>query len=37
LAVAYAGASSFFIYDQHGKLDKLTQETDRQPQSKSAI
>jgi chromosome segregation ATPase len=26
LAVAYAGASSFFIYDQHGKLDKLTQE-----------
>jgi hypothetical protein len=26
LAVAYAGASSFFIYDQHGKLDKLTQD-----------
>jgi chromosome segregation ATPase len=26
LAVAYAGASSFFIYDQHGKLDKVTQE-----------
>ncbi|MGA3087249.1 MAG: hypothetical protein ABSD75_01470 [Terriglobales bacterium] len=25
LAVAYAGASSFFIYDQHGKLDKTTQ------------
>ena len=26
LAIAYAGASSFFIYDQHGKLDKLTQD-----------
>jgi len=26
LAVAFAGASSFFIYDQHGKLDKVTQE-----------
>jgi chromosome segregation ATPase len=26
LFVAYAGASSFFIYDQHGKLDKLTQD-----------
>src|ERR1022692_1724318 len=26
LAVVYAGASSFFIYDQHGKLDKLTQD-----------
>jgi len=26
LAVAYAGASSFFIYDQHTKLDKLTQD-----------
>jgi chromosome segregation ATPase len=26
LAVAYAGASSFFIYDQHGKLDKVTQD-----------
>ncbi|MGA9416528.1 MAG: hypothetical protein WCF61_01015 [Terriglobales bacterium] len=26
LAVAFAGASSFFIYDQHGKLDKLTQD-----------
>lgn len=26
LLVAYAGASSFFIYDQHGKLDKLTQD-----------
>lgn len=26
LAVAYAGASSFFIYDQHGKVDKLTQD-----------
>ena len=26
LAVAYVGASSFFIYDQHGKLDKVTQD-----------
>jgi len=26
LAVAFAGASSYFIYDQHGKLDKLTQD-----------
>jgi chromosome segregation ATPase len=26
LAVAYAGASSFFIYDQHGKLDRVTQD-----------
>jgi chromosome segregation ATPase len=26
LAVAYAGASGFFIYDQHGKLDKVTQD-----------
>ena len=26
LAVAYAGASAFFIYDQHGKLDKVTQD-----------
>jgi chromosome segregation ATPase len=26
LAVAYAGASSFFIYDQHGKLDKVAQD-----------
>ncbi|MGD0212374.1 MAG: hypothetical protein ABSB87_04010 [Terriglobales bacterium] len=26
LAVAFAGASSFFIYDQHGKLEKLTQD-----------
>src|SRR5271155_587152 len=26
LAVAYAGAASFFIYDQHGKIDKLTQD-----------
>ncbi|MGA2425527.1 MAG: hypothetical protein ABSG07_16100 [Terriglobales bacterium] len=26
LFVAYAGASAFFIYDQHGKLDKLTQD-----------
>jgi chromosome segregation ATPase len=26
LAVAYAGASSYFIYDQHGKLEKLTQD-----------
>jgi chromosome segregation ATPase len=26
LFVAFAGASSFFIYDQHGKLDKLTQD-----------
>jgi chromosome segregation ATPase len=26
LAVAYAGASAFFIYDQHGKLEKLTQD-----------
>jgi chromosome segregation ATPase len=26
LAVAFAGASSFFIYDQHTKLDKLTQD-----------
>jgi hypothetical protein len=25
LAVAYAGASSFFIYDQHGKIEQLTQ------------
>jgi chromosome segregation ATPase len=24
LAVAYAGASSFFLYDQHGKIDQLT-------------
>jgi chromosome segregation ATPase len=26
LAVAYVGASAFFIYDQHGKLEKLTQD-----------
>ncbi|MGA7646326.1 MAG: hypothetical protein WBW01_07430 [Terriglobales bacterium] len=26
LAVAFAGASSFFIFDPHGKLDKLTQD-----------
>jgi len=26
LAVAYAGASSFFLFDQHGKLDKVTQD-----------
>jgi len=26
LAVAYAGASSFFIYDHHAKLDKMTQD-----------
>jgi hypothetical protein len=26
LAVAFAGASSFFIYDQHAKLDKMTQD-----------
>jgi hypothetical protein len=26
LAVAYAAASSFFIYDQHGKLEKVTQD-----------
>ncbi len=26
LAVAYAGASAFLIYDQHGKLEKLTQD-----------
>ncbi|HKM46705.1 MAG TPA: hypothetical protein VJX69_03925 [Terriglobales bacterium] len=26
LAIAYVGASAFFIYDQHGKLDKLTQD-----------
>jgi hypothetical protein len=26
LAVAFAGASSYFIYDQHSKLDKLTQD-----------
>ncbi|MGA7078959.1 MAG: hypothetical protein WBQ43_20250 [Terriglobales bacterium] len=26
LAVAFAGASSYFIYDQHGKLDKVTQD-----------
>jgi chromosome segregation ATPase len=26
LAIAYAGASGFFIYDQHNKLDKLTQD-----------
>jgi len=25
LAVAYAGASSYFIYDQHGKIGKLTE------------
>jgi uncharacterized protein (DUF3084 family) len=25
LAVAYVGASAFFIYDQHGKLDAVTQ------------
>jgi hypothetical protein len=24
--VAYVGASAFFIYDQHGKLDKVTQD-----------
>jgi len=36
LAVAYAGASSFFIYDQHGKLDKVTQEQ-TPAKSKSAI
>jgi len=26
LAVVYAGASSFFIYDQHGKLEAVTQD-----------
>ncbi len=26
LFVAYAGASAFFIYDQHGKLEKVTQD-----------
>jgi len=26
LAVVYVGASTFFIYDQHGKLEKVTQE-----------
>jgi len=26
LAIAYVGASAFFIYDQHGKLDKVTQD-----------
>ncbi len=26
LAVVFAGASSYFIYDQHSKLDKLTQD-----------
>ncbi len=26
LAIAYVGASAFFIYDQHGKVDKLTQD-----------
>jgi len=26
LAVAYAGASAFFIYDQHGKLEKMAQD-----------
>jgi chromosome segregation ATPase len=26
LAVAYAAASAFFIYDQHGKLEKVTQD-----------
>ncbi len=26
LAIAYVGASAFFIYDQHSKLDKLTQD-----------
>jgi chromosome segregation ATPase len=33
VAVAYVGASSFFIYDQHTKLEKLTQdETSSQKQ-----
>jgi len=33
LAVAFAGASSFFIYDQHAKLEKVTQDqTDSQKQ-----
>ena len=26
LAIAYVGASAFFIYDQHGKLEKVTQD-----------
>ena len=26
VAVAYVGASSFFMYDQHGKVEKLTQD-----------
>ena len=26
LAVAFVGASSFFIYDHHGKLGKVTQD-----------
>jgi chromosome segregation ATPase len=26
LAVVYAGASGFFIYDQHGKIEKVTQD-----------
>jgi len=26
LVVAYVGASAFFIYDQHGKLEKVTQD-----------
>ncbi len=26
VAIAYVGASAFFIYDQHSKLDKLTQD-----------
>src|ERR1017187_5734550 len=26
LAVVYVGASAFFIYDQHGKLQKVTQD-----------
>jgi DNA gyrase/topoisomerase IV subunit A len=26
LAVAYVGASAFFIFDQHGKLEKVTQD-----------
>ena len=25
LAIVYVGASAFFIYDQHAKLDKVTQ------------
>ena len=29
LVVVYVGASAFFIYDQHGKLQKVTQDNNR--------